>query len=59
MEIALIVITCWSMLIGVFLVGWHRVCQRNEAYDRSFETAKALEKATPRIVSAGTRPYPE
>ena len=53
----LIGLLCYSVFLALFLVGWKRHCDRMHAMDR--DMAAALAKATPRIVSAGVRPYPE
>lgn len=53
----LIGLLCYSVFLTLFLVGWHRHCKRMEAYDNAM--TEGLAKATPRIISAGVRPYPE
>lgn len=55
----LIGLLCYSVFLTLFLIGWHRLCVRNEEYDIAAEQARMRLKAEPRIVSAGVRPYPE
>lgn len=55
----LIGLLCYSVFLTLFLVGWRRWCVRMEKYDKAMEMSVALTRATPRIVSAGVRPYPE
>lgn len=52
----LIGLFCYSMLLTACLVGWHRHVVLIEKYDAAVE---GMSKATPRIISAGVRPYPE
>jgi len=49
---------CYSVFLLLFLVGWHRLCVRNEQYDRALEEAVA-SNPNRMIISAGVRPYPE
>jgi hypothetical protein len=55
MGIALAIITTWSLFLVLFLIGWHRLCVRNEQYDRGTELDLARRQAATRMEDAVKR----
>jgi hypothetical protein len=43
-ENILIGLLCYSVFLVLFLVGWHRLCVRNEQYDRAAEHAARVAR---------------
>jgi hypothetical protein len=50
----LIGLLCYSVFLTLFLVGWRRLCLRNEAYDRASEHAARVAR-----IEAAVKKFPQ